>query len=119
MESISSTLKTVGFIFPIITAIAISQSSSLAAAAEFDEFFDPKYQDPRKVRARKELNKLKTFQDDRLKLCEDKGIDWEQCFLFGEFPTLETSKDSRSFIGNKRENTVSDESKKPMRPPTW
>lgn len=130
MESVSSSFKIAGLILPIITAIALpipvtQSSSSLAIAAEFDEFFDSKYQDPRKVKARQELNKLKTFQDDRLKLCEDKGIDWEQCFLFGEFPTLETrssSKESsnRSFIGNERENTLSDdESKKPMRPPTW
>lgn len=36
------------------------------------------------TRAIREINALKDFQDLRLEKCVDRGIFWEQCFMFGE-----------------------------------
>lgn len=40
--------------------------------------------EPPVSRALRELNELKDLQDDRLSVCADRGIYWEQCFMFGE-----------------------------------
>jgi len=34
-------------------------------------------------RGMKEKRDLENLQDDRLKLCEERGVFWEQCFMFG------------------------------------
>lgn len=37
-----------------------------------------------KSTAMKKLQDLKDLQDDRLAQCADRGVYWEQCFMFGE-----------------------------------
>ena len=66
-----------------------------ASAASFDDYFtsSSKYEDPIKAKARKELSDLKNLQDSRLDLCADKGKNWEQCFMFGESPTVQKGKE--------------------------
>lgn len=39
---------------------------------------------PSEVRALKEFQALKDLQDDRLAKCADRGLFWEQCFMYGE-----------------------------------
>lgn len=39
----------------------------------------------------KEIHDLQDLQDDRLKQCEDKGIYWEQCFMYGQSDGVEVS----------------------------
>ncbi|GFH46540.1 predicted protein [Chaetoceros tenuissimus] len=43
----------------------------------------PQNYDARKKTAMKQLIDLQNLQDERLDQCVDKGIDWEQCFMFG------------------------------------
>eukprot|EP00804_Cyclotella_cryptica_P020973 CCRYP_009298-RA/>CCRYP_009298-RA protein AED:0.37 eAED:0.37 QI:0/-1/0/1/-1/1/1/0/165 len=40
--------------------------------------------EPRLTRPDKELRDLKDLQDSRLDVCADRGIFWEQCFMFGQ-----------------------------------
>lgn len=122
LSRLSVAMRTTLIALPILAFISSPQSS--IAAESFDEFFDQKYKDPRKVKARQELNKLKTFQDDRLQLCEDKGIDWEQCFMFGEFPKLQSKEAPVNPLNVKNKSgnsnfSIDGTSSRPQRPPTW
>lgn len=122
-SDLSSTLKTISAVFTIVVASFVLPESSFAVES-FDEFFHSRYQDPRKVKARNELNKLKTFQDNRLRLCEDKGIDWEQCFMFGEFPKLQTKEKPNAvsnlgFNDGSKSVDIIDQGSTSQRPPTW
>mmetsp|Transcript_8605 Transcript_8605/g.13267 ORF Transcript_8605/g.13267 Transcript_8605/m.13267 type:complete len:251 (-) Transcript_8605:770-1522(-) len=38
----------------------------------------------KKSKALKQVRELQDFQDDRLAQCTDRGVFWEQCFMFGE-----------------------------------
>lgn len=38
----------------------------------------------KKSKALKQVRELQDFQDDRLAQCADRGVFWEQCFMFGE-----------------------------------
>lgn len=65
------------------------------AVTSFDDNFSissKKYEDPRKAKARKELVDLKNLQDSRLDICADKGRNWEQCFMYGESPTIQEAE---------------------------
>ena len=99
-----------------------------AFATTFDDYFSTsKYQDPLKVKARKELNDLKNLEDSRLELCADKGKNWEQCFMFGESPTLQSGNKKKKIeirpLPDNRGNTMdelnSSKSTTIKSPPTW
>jgi hypothetical protein len=51
-------------------------------------------------RAVRELNDLKDLQDSRLGTCADRGVMWEQCFMFGD------SESERSGAGKGGLNTA-------------
>lgn len=101
-----------------------------AFATTFDDYFSTsstKYQDPLKVKARKQLNDLKNLEDSRLELCADKGKNWEQCFMFGESPTLQSGNKKKKIeirpLPDNRGNTMdelnSSKSTTIKSPPTW
>ena len=48
----------------------------------------PQNYDARKKTAMKQLIDLQNLQDERLDQCVDKGIDWEQCFMFGNSSSM-------------------------------
>jgi len=101
-----------------------------AFATTFDDYFSTsstKYQDPLKVKARKQLNDLKNLEDSRLELCADKGKNWEQCFMFGESPTLQSGNKNKKIVirplpdnrGNTMDDLNSSKSTTIKSPPTW
>lgn len=63
----------------------------------------------------KELRDLKELQDRRLDECVEKGVFWEQCFIFGE------NDSSSNAVGNDRGAGEKDRSAgfEKRKPPTW
>lgn len=78
----------------------------------------------------REKRDLENLQDDRLDLCVERGVFWEQCFMFGNGGTSDTIKeDSNGVINNDQDYQLmspmgalepggGDGRKKNM-PPTW
>ena len=94
------------------------------ATTSFDDYFSTsskKYEDPLKVKARKELNNLKNLQDSRLEICADKGKNWEQCFMFGESPTIQQSEQKIFWHSGDKDINKNDVTTKSRTnsPPTW
>ncbi len=110
----------------LICITTIFHPNQGAGATSFDEYFSSsKYQDPLKVKARKELNKLKELEDSRLDLCADKGKNWEQCFMFGESNTIQSEKKLPVNVQVGPTKAVNDEARGATKnrisnsPPTW
>jgi len=61
----------------------------LPELAESQEFQRLRREGPQS-RALRELRDLKNLEDDRLELCAEKGVFWEQCFMFGDGGTSGT-----------------------------
>jgi len=102
-----------------VTMITSFQQPAFATASLDDIYFSQRYiynQDPRKVKALKELKELKSLEDTRLALCEDKGKNWEQCFMFGESESSYVQKKVRNDISFR---TNHNPIKKNNMPPTW
>ena len=89
-------LTTYGFLaLTLIPPLFISLPPAEAADADFFSRAETQYQsssnnlvipqkyDARKATAMKQLIDLQNLQDERLDQCVDKGLDWEQCFMFG------------------------------------
>jgi len=52
----------------------------------------------------KEIKDLQNLQDDRLDLCVERGVDWEQCFMFGTGGTSDTmTEDSSGKVNNSQD----------------
>jgi len=70
-------------------SIRINNSSSknteivLTTLADTEAFRSLRIEVPT-IRAIRKINALKDLQDSRLEKCVDRGIFWEQCFMFGE-----------------------------------
>mmetsp|Transcript_26860 Transcript_26860/g.79392 ORF Transcript_26860/g.79392 Transcript_26860/m.79392 type:complete len:221 (-) Transcript_26860:82-744(-) len=75
----------------LLLSLAVLSSPPAAAAADLslppplaqtDAFRSLRRERP-VDRAVREINDLRDLQDSRLATCEDKGVFWEQCFMFG------------------------------------
>ena len=64
--------------------VQILTMDTCSASAEYVQGSEFILSQPSKVRGLKELQALKDLQDDRLDQCADRGIFWEQCFMYGE-----------------------------------
>eukprot|EP00568_Trieres_chinensis_P004692 CAMPEP_0183314814 /NCGR_PEP_ID=MMETSP0160_2-20130417/49726_1 /TAXON_ID=2839 ORGANISM="Odontella Sinensis, Strain Grunow 1884" /NCGR_SAMPLE_ID=MMETSP0160_2 /ASSEMBLY_ACC=CAM_ASM_000250 /LENGTH=216 /DNA_ID=CAMNT_0025480225 /DNA_START=56 /DNA_END=706 /DNA_ORIENTATION=- len=112
------------------TSIALPTDQSPAVVnmrlSETDAFKSLRRERP-VSRAVRELNDLKDLQDSRLDACADRGVFWEQCFMFGQ----NDEEGTRAKNGRNRnmENGLDYQLLSPMgaldpgpgrgKPPTW
>ena len=69
-----------------VRAVPVFQSTTQSVSYKLSDSnaFKLLPREPTRTKSAKELQDLKELEDDRLDKCVDKGIFWEQCFIFGE-----------------------------------
>lgn len=67
---------------------------------------------------KKEIQDLKDMQDKRLDICAERGVYWEQCFIFGDTGLDADSNTASSSLGRIL-NAKDSDSGANRKPPTW
>lgn len=87
--------------YPLLT---IPSSSKVAPNQSYNlpdtDAFKMLRREPRLSGAVKELKELQELQDNRLEACEDKGIFWEQCFMYGQRDGISVAEETTGRMDN-------------------
>jgi len=105
--------------------IRLDGGGTLVSIRGNGDMFAPK--SPARQRAIESLQRQKRFQDERLFMCEDRGVFWENCFMYGVGGIVETPLHQRQRQPATKDDAINaafpraddDVTTRRRSPPTW
>lgn len=103
--------------YPSMQRLTVTRTVPNYNLSETDAFKSLR-REPTYSGAMKELKDLQNLEDSRLASCEEKGIFWEQCFMYGQSNGERGSRKNERMISPSGSLNPSNENNKVMAP-TW